>query len=240
VQISEFTIRLIILLLPGGLATLLVELFTVHRKWSSFRFILYSIFLGAASYVTYQLYLYVQAVTLYLIPSLVNYFGVYSFKPAYQPKILTVWASLLDGSKGFESREIAFSCLFAILVGGAISTIIQKKVLFKLARVFSISTKFGDESLYEYLLNTTEVEWVWIRSKTRGLTYRGAVAAFTATEKVREIVLKDVTVYIYETSERCYDVSILYLNIGPTDVIEVPNVAKKKEEEDDREKNLYN
>lgn len=228
-QFSEFTIRLIVLMLPGGVASLLVELLTVHKKWSSFRFVLYSVFLGAASYLAYQALLLLTAFGGNLNFNQDGWSVLAKLGVLAKFRVLTVWPALFDSSKSFEPSEIMVTCLIAVPLGLGVSALIQHKVLFRTARRLRISWKFGDESLYDYFLNTQQVEWVWIRSKARGLTYRGAVAAFSGVEKGREIVLRYVTVYTYDDSEKCYDLPHIYLTLGPGDVIEVPETTRKEE-----------
>ena len=48
---SELTIKLIIILIPGAIATLIFGKLILHKEWSSFRFVLYSILFGIVSYV---------------------------------------------------------------------------------------------------------------------------------------------------------------------------------------------
>ena len=53
-ELTELTLRLVVLLLPGAIAALIVDKLTPHRPWSSFRFILHAIILGSITYITYQ------------------------------------------------------------------------------------------------------------------------------------------------------------------------------------------
>lgn len=218
-EISAFTLRLIILLLPGGLAALLVELLTAHKKWSAFQFVLYSVFLGGASYFAHQIYFYLKA-------------AVWPFiiKQPVDARVLTVWPALIDGNKSLNPLEIIVTCLVAVFIGFAVTGMIQHKILFRLAKLMRVSRKYGDESLYEYFLNQSEVQWVWVRSKARGLTYRGWVEIVSD----QELVLNNVTVYTYDTSEKCYEVPRLYMSLKEGDiVIEVPETPQIKEKEEE-------
>ena len=56
-----------------------------------------------------------------------------------------------------------------------------------------------------------DVEWVWVRCKSTGLTYDGYVDSFAETEKLQELELKDVTVYNSEDSKELYKLSKIYM-----------------------------
>ena len=54
-NLSEIALKLIIILIPGILCTLIIEKLTVHKKWSSFKFGIHSIITGALSYLILQI-----------------------------------------------------------------------------------------------------------------------------------------------------------------------------------------
>ncbi len=53
-QVSELTIRLIVLLIPGMLCALIIDSLSVHRKWTPFRFSIYSILLVLQRHLGFQ------------------------------------------------------------------------------------------------------------------------------------------------------------------------------------------
>jgi len=46
---SELTIKLIIILIPGAIATLIFGKLVLHKEWNNFKFVLYSILFGVVS-----------------------------------------------------------------------------------------------------------------------------------------------------------------------------------------------
>lgn len=80
----------------------------------------------------------------------------------------------------------------------AVSAIIYHKLPLKVTRKLNASSKFGDEDLWAYFLNSKDVDWVWVRDHARDLVYEGWVQAFSVTSPVREIMLRDVRVYSNE------------------------------------------
>jgi hypothetical protein len=211
-EISDLTIRLVILIIPGIIATLIVEALTIHKKWSSFQFIVYAILLGFTSYILYQLLLYLIA----LIRTITSC-------QFYTPKTINFWTSLFDKTVPISVKEVIITCLFSILLGFGVTAFIQHKVLSRIAKKIGVSYKYGGENLYTHFLNSEEVQWVWIRDKNTGLTYEGNVETFSENDTIQEIKLSDVKVFYSEDSTQLYEVSKIYLAGPPGQfTIEIP------------------
>lgn len=225
-NISDITIRLFVLLIPGLICTVLIDYFTVHKKWSNFYFILYSILLGFISYLFYQILLYLF--------SLVKYFICGSF----QLLRANFWSSLFDSKIPISSNEILFTSIVAIILGFLISVTIQKKWILKLAKYLHITNKYGDEDLYMFFLNAEEVDWVWVRDDKKGFTYEGLVDSYAETATNRELTLSDVRVYNSENSKLLYSIPGIYLSypINENLIIELP-INKYSEENNEKTKN---
>lgn len=54
-EISELTLKLILLLIPGAVASIIYEKLTIQKKWPAFKFLAHSILFGALSYLLTQL-----------------------------------------------------------------------------------------------------------------------------------------------------------------------------------------
>ena len=210
-EFSDFTIRLIIILIPGAIASLIVEAITIHKKWIPLRFFISAIILGVICFSFLQL--------LYWIPQL--FFSCARGSTTFEN--LETWKSILQKDNQINSLEIILCIPVSIIVGFVVSSIIQKKIIFKIARWLDVSSKFGDDSLYYHYLNTNEIDWVYVRDKINGLTYRGQVKAFSEDDLNKEILLRNVTVYQYETSLELYQLNEIYLKFNDRDVaIELP------------------
>jgi hypothetical protein len=199
-DISELTIRLIILLLPGILAALIVDKLTIQHKWSYFRFTVYSILLGAASYLAYQMSLYLIAIFRFL------------FVKPFQPSKVAFWESLFNPNIPISPKEVIIACCFSILLGLLVSAFVHHRWLNKIAYKIKVSDKYGDENLFTHFLNDKETNWIWIRDIKNNLTYEGLRVSFSESENIREIVLRDVKVYKYENSAFLYEIPELYLS----------------------------
>ncbi len=58
-SISALALKLILILVPGGLATLILEKLTTYLKWEAFKFIINSSLLGSLSYIVSDLLVYI-------------------------------------------------------------------------------------------------------------------------------------------------------------------------------------
>ena len=204
-QISELTIRLIILIIPGIVATLIIDTLTIHREWSPFRFSIYSVVLGVTAYVFYQLFLYLWSLLIILCP----------FFPT--PPSLTFWSSLFNNTISISISEVIFTCLCGSVLGLLFTSIIYHQYLYKITNKLKVSDVYGEEELFTHFMRNDDVEWVWVRCKSTGLTYDGYVDSFAETEKLQELELKDVTVYNSEDSKELYKLSKIYLASQPGD-----------------------
>jgi hypothetical protein len=85
------------------------------------------------------------------------------------------------------------------------------KILNKIAKKVGVSTKFGDENLFSNYLSSGDIYWVYVRDHATNQTYEGQVRSWSETNNIQEMVLSDVTVYVYETSEKLYSLPSLYI-----------------------------
>ncbi len=205
-EFSDFTIRLIIILIPGAIATLIIESITIHKSWSHLRFTVSSIILGGTSFGILQLL----------------YWGF----QLYQSRCIDIkfenlqtWKSIFKNENALNPIEIILSVLISIALSYCVSYIIQHKILFKIAKRFNVSRKYGDDSLYSHYLNADEVDWVYVRDKTNGMTYLGQVDSWSEDDSNKELLLRNVTVFKYENSDELYKIKQIYLKFHERDII---------------------
>lgn len=214
---TELTIKLIILLIPGALGCIIYEKLTIHKDWSQFRFILNSIILGS---------------TAYFICQLVVSGGIWGLNLFFEEPLnsysLKVWSELSEESIPYT--EVLCGSIVGIILGVLITNIEQTKKLNKFANKLNISTKYGDENLYTHFLNADEIEEVYLRDIKNNLVYHGVVAYFSENENFKEILLYDVSVYEYENSDHLYDIERIYLSMPNSEVI-IEKPFKSKENE---------
>ncbi|MFW5895247.1 MAG: hypothetical protein ACOCT9_00735 [archaeon] len=206
-ELSGLTIKLIMILIPGAICTLIIERLTIHKNWTPLKFIVNVILLGSLSYLIYQLFI--------TIPFWIT------GDPRDQ-KILDVWLQLTD-KKEIPFDEVILGSVISIILGFISSAFIQYKILNKIAQGLRISDKYGDENLYTYFLNSPVTDEVYLRDKENGITYHGIVDSFSENDHNKEIVLTNVTVYHSKTSTELYDLEKIYISsLNDNITIEVP------------------
>jgi hypothetical protein len=199
-EISELTLKFIIVLIPGAIASIIFEKLTIHKKWNPFQFIANSILFGGTSYLLAQLIL--------------NYNNT-------DAGLKNFWANL-------STKEIPFSATYkativAFILSFICAAIDYHKLINRFARRIGVTNKYGDENLYSYLLNARNVNEVYVRDIANQLTYFGIIDSFSEKPTFKELVLRAVKIYDYKTSVFLYEVDKIYIS-RPTDdiTIEIP------------------
>lgn len=208
-DISELALKLIILLAPGALAASINRMLTVrHKSQSDFMFVIVSILYGMFSYLVLQL-LNLFCVFLY---------NIFHSDCHHQYQLIKTFSKISDKTI-IPYSEVLFASLISIFIGFLMTRIDSTKSIYKLAQNLKISTKYGDENLFSYFLNSSDIEWVYIRDISNSLTYLGVVRIFSETEEFKEIVLEQVSVFNYPESEELYEIERIYLCLPKDKVI---------------------
>lgn len=218
-EITELTIRIIIILVPGVIASLVLNTLKVrHKKQSDYLFTIISIVLGLGSYMFLQLLCYLFGVIKSLFPGTSSQY--YSLKTL---------KSLSNGTVVYT--EILFASVCAVILAFIVAYLDNKKLINSIGRKLNVSNKYGDENAYTYFLNSQDIDWVYIRDMENKLTYLGLVEIFSETEEIKELVLSDVTVFSYPDSEELYRINKIYLSYSKDKmIIERPNFKTNGEE----------
>jgi hypothetical protein len=199
VTISALALKLILILIPGGLATLILEKLTTYLKWEPFKFIINSILLGGLSYLISDLIFYIF----------------------YADDIKNFWLTFTSNDIPFW--EIIRATGISMFIGFGAAWIENKKMITRFARKFRIADKYGEENLYSYFLNSKEVTEVYVRDIANNLTFHGEVDSFSENELISEITLRHVKVYKYDDSAFLYDMPKVFLSRAKNTIfIEVP------------------
>lgn len=209
---NQLVVTLVVILLPGIFSTAICDKIARHSQWGWFKYTLYSIILGWLSYLTFQLISFIWGLDFSFQENV--------FQISSDAKPLKVWGTLLnggaDGVPVVPYVEIIGSFVCSIFIAFLAATVINYKVLNKIAQKLKISTKYGDENLFSYYLNLNEVRWVYVRDISNGLTYKGEIVMHSESSGMQELVLSDVDVYNYKNSEHLYTIPSIYLcqNVG--------------------------
>ena len=200
---NELAITVAVILFPGLIATILADALIVHTKpWDSFRYSVYSFTFGVLSYVGLQIIVWIFG--------WLNFLNV-TFLPSLAGK-LDIWNFANPDKRIVDVTEVIAALLVGICASIVTVAIINTKVVIRAANKTRISRKYGDENLFSYFLNSDAVQWVYVRDIDNNITYKGKVNSFSESENVQELVLDDVTIYDYDSSEERYSVPTVYLS----------------------------
>ena len=77
---------------------------------------------------------------------------------------------------------------------------VNNKWMARFLQKIGATKRFGDEDLWDFTFNSSEaaVEYAHFRDFDQKVVYAGFVRSFSETEKLRELVLRDVTVHDFE------------------------------------------
>lgn len=196
-QLSELTIRLLLIFFPGIISSLIIDNLISHREREFKIFLLYSFILGLASYFI-----------LYIIISINNFLVILrGLIPSWKVSFLN---SLIDKKADINIKEVVIATLIAIILALLISALINHRLLHKFAKKLKISKRFGQLDVWSYVLDSPDIDWVIIRDLENDLMYQGWIEAFSDTYDTNELFIRDVKVYKNSTAEELYFMQGIY------------------------------
>lgn len=160
-------------------------------------------------------------------------FGLASYAVTFIVYMLFGWefnvVNLGDvGTQPVVTHDILKEVLAATGIGFILAVIwiylASYKILWNILRLIGATKRYGDEDVWDFTFNSREavVEYVHFRDFENKLVYAGWVSTFSETEKLRELVLRDVQVYDFE-GQLQYETPLLYLARQPENIhIEFP------------------
>lgn len=204
-DISNLTLKLIFILIPGAIAGLIFEKLTVHKPWNNFKFIAQSILFGLLAYLN----------TGWFIKLMNAVFNV-------EWSTLTLWANL--AGKEIPFSEIGKATIAGILIGFIASAIDHHKIVNRFAAWMGISIKYDDINLYSHFLSSPILKQIHFKDFISGYIYRGTVESYWETDEIKEIVLRNVTVYENNSDDKrvlveLYKLDAVYLSRPKDEVL---------------------
>lgn len=109
-------------------------------------------------------------------------------------------------------KLIASASVVSVLCGLVSVYANNYKLLTQVLQWIGATKRYGDEDVWDFTFNSgkPEVEYVHVRDFDKKITYAGWVEAFSETEKLRELRLRDVIVYDFE-GNNLYETPRVYL-----------------------------
>ncbi len=121
------------------------------------------------------------------------------------------------GTKSVLTSNIVYEILFAIGVGILLSILWIYSVTYKWLTLFlqniGATKKYGDEDVWDYTFNSSSpaVEYINFRDFENKLVYAGWVINYSETEKLRELVLRDVQIFDLD-GHLLFEMPMIYLS----------------------------
>lgn len=195
-QLSEFTLKLLFLFLPGVISRLIMEKLTVCEEKRHFYFILYSFVFGMLAYVTYFLILQILGIFLTI---------------GTDVKFIEC---LFTKDSAIDNTEIFIVSSIAVILGFVLSFIKNEYFLYEFARKLGVTKRFAEIDVWGYINNSDEedIRWVRIRDHKNDLCYEGWVDAFSDSVKDNELFIRDVKVFRNSSGNELYFVPGMYLS----------------------------
>lgn len=200
---NELAIAVGVILFPGLITTVICDKITVHsQRWESFKYSIYSFIFGVFCYVMLQALTILWSLgAAYLYPTLL-----------LESPILNVWTVVTNQRISISPAEVLVATSLSPFVAALAAFTINHKLINRTAQKLGLSSKYGDENLFSFFLNAQNIDWVYIRDIENKLTYQGRVVSFSEADNMQELVLSQVTIFAYETSDELYSIPSLYLS----------------------------
>lgn len=202
-EISELTIKLLLLFLPGILTNLIVRSLTVtvrKKQDPVFYFLIHSFVYGFVAYFSF-----------YFLKPAINWLPCCSLDT--QIHFLN---ALQNPNTRVDFSEIAWVCLISVIQGFIISCAINNTLFHKFAQLLRITKKFGENSVWSLIQNSTKSEWVTVHDLKSKLIYEGWIQYWS--DECQEIFLRDVIIYNM-SSEEINKVPAMYISRKADDMI---------------------
>jgi hypothetical protein len=191
-KIDLLILQLALLFLPGLIWAWLDVRYTVKAKPSDTQFLLRAFVFGVASYL----------VTASVYWALGAEFMLVNLATAGTQSVVT--GAVLK--EVFAATAVGFVLAIGWIYGST------HKLLTRFLQKIDATKTYGDEDVWDFTFNSRvpAVEYVHVRDFENKFVYAGWVLTFSESEKLRELVLRDVQVFDFE-SKLQYEIPLLYL-----------------------------
>lgn len=193
-ELSVFAFRVLLVFLPGLIGFyLIVDKLTDHRPYRVPQIVIYSLLHGFASYVLYAV----------LLAALIRG-GLTTRTPLF-------FNAVIQDTLRPDLIEIGWVTVVGAVLGLVLTVAITNKVMHRVAHALRLSRRFGDQDVWDYVMNSPLGGWVIVRDTEQDLAYYGYVAAFSQPGERDELLLTEVAVHQNSTGTTLYETGAVYL-----------------------------
>jgi hypothetical protein len=203
-KIDTLILQLAILLLPGLIWARLDARYALKTKPSEVEFFLRAFLFGVASYVA----------TFLVFSALGWPFTIVNLAEVGTQAVVT----------GAIFKEVLWATGIGLILAVLWIYAATYKLLTRFLQSIRATKTYGDEDVWDFTLNSAipAVEYVHFRDFDHNLVFAGWVKEYSETDKLRELVLRDVQVFDFD-GNRLYETPLLYLARPPENIhIEFP------------------
>lgn len=184
---DELTIKIVMLLFPGIICTILLDKILEHKPWGNFKYSLLIIFYGVLSYCFLQM--------VYVI---LHFFKVgWSNFDFTKVEMLSAWQFSDGNLKNLPYLEILCAGIIAALLACIVSYIERKEWIISILRKLNITEKYGDYTTTYQLLKNNRNQWIDITIWDKSLFIRGIVISINETNGLCELCISDAEVFAF-------------------------------------------
>lgn len=199
-EITELTLRIIILLLPGIFGTFIVEKLHYREELDLKTFVISVIMLGFSSYF---LLLGIKNLIEIFMNGLVNYHFVN----------IHFFNVLIGKEENLIYSEVLYATLIGIVIGIISAAIINRGLFYSFFRKLHVTNSTGQDVWAEVFDNSTKgiKKFVYVVDDEANRVYGGWVKNYSKDSKEVELLLEDVIVSTNSPREDLYRVQEAYI-----------------------------
>lgn len=197
-EITNLGLKLLILLLPGVITTIIIRYLVTHKEFTSFYFIIYSGLFGLSSFLTMELF-----VMLLSTCNIINF------------KTLNIWNFFFNDSFDFiiVRNELFASYVTSSLLGFLYVFFLKFEIHQKLIKKLKLSKRHSDDDAWEFFFSREDAGLITALNHRTGLAYHGFQFANSETGLKRELIMRDVTIYRIKNWKYLYEVEYVYIEL---------------------------
>jgi hypothetical protein len=187
-SISDFSLKLLLLFLPGLVSFIVIDNLSTHRETKNIHWFVYSIILGLVSYSL-----------LYMI----------ELKAGIT---IAFWSTLVDSEKIIHYDEIMYSTIIGLVLGILLTFAINHGWFFRFFSGLRITQKHGYPDTLSYMLGLYNAQYLTVTDWEKEIRIVGELVAVSENIDQRdELVLQNCSVYNLDSGEKLYDIPVFYL-----------------------------
>lgn len=197
-ELSELTVKLIILFLPGIIATSIYQLFGNRNNLDNRSFFVLTIVNGFFSYLPLEIFTKQDFLFRFLLDT------------SLQPDLECVFKSIIA----------------SIILGICEVYLINYGMLYCIARKIRLTTRSGHDTVWDEVFDNQNqgiTNYVYVLNEKSNKLYAGTVENYSMSKSGKiELLLNNVTVYdAEERTQKLYSINQVYLNLTNTSYIEI-------------------